>query len=100
MLCEALDRSAFTCGVSPFKQNHDALARVFNPVLKLQKLDLKLSLHDLIIRARHSLLVRITLSPGVHETSVLPTEHRLVIVVRLVEVEFIEMLGQIDINVE
>src|SRR5665213_2976956 len=40
MLGEALDRPAFACGVSPFEENHKALASVFDPILELQELDL------------------------------------------------------------
>ena len=41
MLHKTLDRTAFTCGVSPLKKNDNSLTGFFNPSLQLQQLNLK-----------------------------------------------------------
>jgi hypothetical protein len=92
VLGEALDRSALACGISSFEENDDALTCVFDPVLKLQELDLELPLDHLVVRPGHSLGVGVALPPSVDKATVLPPKHRLVVVIALVEVQFVEML--------
>ena len=100
VLGEAFDRPALASRVSSFEEDDDALARVLDPVLQLQQLDLELPFDHLVVGPGHPLGVGVALPPGVDETTVLPSQHRLVIVVALVEDELVEVLGQVHVDVE
>ena len=51
VLHEPLDRSAFSGGIAAFEDDHDFLAAHLDPVLHLQKLDLKLGFFFLVLGA-------------------------------------------------
>ncbi len=59
MFHEALDRPPFARRIAAFKQDDDALTRLFDPGLQLQKLDLQTVLGRLIVLAQHQVLVGI-----------------------------------------
>ncbi len=54
-----------------------------HPVLQLEQLDLQEALFPVVVGARHPLVVRVVLPPGVDRLAVGPQQHRVVIVVVL-----------------
>ncbi len=92
MLGEPLYRSAFASGVATLEQDHQPLARILDPVLKLQQLDLQEPLDDLVVRTRHTLAVWVAFPPRINKATVFPPQDRLVLVIGLVEHKLVEML--------
>jgi hypothetical protein len=62
MFREALDRAALAGRVAALEQHDDLLARLLDPFLNLEQLDLELGLRLFVSRAPHLGLVRIV--PG------------------------------------
>jgi hypothetical protein len=80
VLGKTLDRAAFSRGVPALEDDHDLLAGVLDPVLELDQFDLQHALGMLVIVARHPLVVRIVLPPGVDGSAVRPEQDRVVVV--------------------
>src|SRR5690606_37336369 len=57
VLGEALDRSTLASGIATLKDDHDLLARLLDPRLQLEQLDLQLALELLVLLALHLLRV-------------------------------------------
>jgi hypothetical protein len=72
MLHEALDRAALTCGIAPLEQDDDPGARVLDPRLQFQQLDLQAVLVTLVGLARHQVAVGVgTFAPALGELRIL-----------------------------
>src|SRR3546814_13958140 len=67
MLDESLDRPALTGSIATFEDDEHLLTGFLDPQLQLEQLDLQTPLLPLVLAARHLLLVRIALLPGIRE---------------------------------
>src|SRR3546814_7988800 len=67
MLGESLDRPALTGSIATFEDDEHLLTGFLDPQLQLEQLDLQTPLLPLVLAARHLLLVRIALLPGIRE---------------------------------
>jgi len=81
VLHEPLDRAALARRVATLEHDDVPVAVGLAPLLQLQQFDLQQSLLLLVLVARHALLVRVVLPPGVDGNSVGVEQHRVVIVV-------------------
>ena len=70
VLHEPLDGAALAGGVAPLEQDHQPLARLLDPVLQLQQLDLQQPLGVVVLVARHPVVVGVVLAPRVHRLAV------------------------------
>ena len=100
MLEEPFDGPPLACRVPAFEEDDKPLAGVFDPVLQFEQLDLQQPFGDLVLRSRQALRVGVALPPGVHQATVFPAQDWLVVVVCLVEVELIQVLGEVDVQIE
>jgi len=80
MLHEPLDGAALAGGVASFEQNHVTRAGALGPPLQLQQLDLQQPLLPLVLATRQALVVRVTLTPGLHGVAVLVQQDGIVVV--------------------
>src|SRR5215471_6865742 len=71
----------FSSRVPALEHDDQPLAGVLDPVLQLDQLDLQQSLGPFVVVARHPLVVRIVLAPGVYHGSVGPQQHRVVVII-------------------
>jgi hypothetical protein len=83
MLHEALDGAALAGRVPALEQHHQPLARVLDPVLQLQQLDLQHALGAVVLGPGHPLVVGVVLPPGLDRPAVPAQQHRVVVIVVL-----------------
>ena len=94
VLVKTLNGAALTSGVTAFEEDDVLLTSFLGPVLPLQKLNLQLPLNRLIFLARHALLVRVAIAPGINPLTVWSDQHRIVLIRIIDDVTF--GLRQID----
>src|SRR5262249_41942611 len=80
VLHEALDGAALAGGVPALEDDHEAAARILDPVLELEQLDLEQPFQMIVFLAAQPLGIGIILPPGVHHAPVGVAEHRVVLV--------------------
>ena len=85
VLGEALDRAALAGRVAALEDDHDPLPGGLHPVLQLHQLDLERALEVLVLGPRHLLGVRVVLPPGIDDPAVRPAQHRVVVLVVVVD---------------
>jgi hypothetical protein len=85
VLGEALDRAALAGRVAALEDDHDPLPGGLHPVLQLHQLDLERALEVLVLGPQHLLGVRVVLSPGIDDPAVRPAQHRVVVLVVVVD---------------
>src|SRR5579864_865335 len=84
VLGEPLDRPALAGRIAALEHDYDPLPGGLHPVLQLDELDLERALEVLVLAARHLLVVRVVLAPGVDHPAVRPAQDRVVMLVVVV----------------
>jgi hypothetical protein len=80
MLHEPLNGPALAGGVAALEHDHVPAAGALGVVLQLQQLDLQPALQPLVFVARHAVVIRVALAPGVDAVAVLVEQDGVVVV--------------------
>ncbi len=75
---EPFDRATLASSVATLENQHQLVAGRLDPVLRLEQLDLEVTLERFVLGSRHPLVVRIALTPGVDRQTIGPEQDRIV----------------------